>query len=156
MYARRNLAANASDETADDAEREQEEQDECGNAERRLEEDNEGALDIGLVHIWLNLTLQLVLIEEDVGRVELVSNVITTEVVDHALCLLVLVWVLILQDGLDRCVDAIVSETFQYVALDDGKGADGEESDQDNFAVEGSRAKWKIAKEKECELKMRN
>lgn len=142
-FARWNLAANASDETADDAEREQEEQDERGNAEGRLEEDNEGALDIGLVHIWLDLALQLVLVEENVGRVELVGDVISTEVIDHALCLFVFVGVLILQDGFDRCVDAIVGETFQQVALDDGNRADGEESDQDNFA-EGSRAKWKI------------
>lgn len=155
MYAHRNLAANASDETADDAEREQEEQDECGNAERRLEEDDERALDIGLVHIWLDLALQLVLVEEVVGRVELVGNVITTEVVDHALCLLVLIRVLIFQDGLNCCIDAIVGEAFEHVALDDGKGADGEESYQDNFAVEGSGAKWKIAKEKEEERELK-
>lgn len=114
------LAADASDETADNTDGEQEERYQDADAQGTLEECNQRALQVGLVDEWLkfksmthsirlsclspahlDLTLQLFRVGDDVGRVEFVCNVIASEVINHALRLFRLIGILVPQD----CVD---------------------------------------------------
>jgi len=123
------LAANASDQAADDRDGETEQQDEGQNSPSRLEESDERTLQIGLINVWLDFSLQLLRVENQINRVELVGHLIASEVVDHALSFLRLVRVLVLQDRVDCGVNAVIED----VALSTGKRADGDERDQCNF-----------------------
>lgn len=103
------LAANASDQAADDGDGEEEESNEDADADRALEEHNERAFQVGFVRIWLNFSLQFVVVEQQVGSVEFIGDFVTTEVIDHALGLLWFVRVLIFQQSVNSTIDAIVN-----------------------------------------------
>lgn len=128
------LTADASDQTADDAQCQEEEQDQSSNADWTLEECDECTLHVGLVDIRLNFTLKLFLIQQEIKRVEFVSNMIPTKIVYHALRLLVLARILVLENGVNGSIDTVVSDSFDHITFDQSEGAGGEESNQDKFA----------------------
>lgn len=72
---------------------------------------------VGLINVWLDFFLQLLRVENQINRVELVSHLIASEVVNHTLSFLWLIRILVLQDRVDCAVNAVIED----VALSEGK-----------------------------------
>lgn len=128
------LAANASYQAANNADCKQEQCYENTNTQWALEEDDERAFPVGVLDVRLQLAVQLLVIGENVGGVELVGDVIAAEVIDHALRLFGLVWILLFQHQVDNAISGIICIIFDYVRLDKGSRADDKKRNQNEFA----------------------
>lgn len=128
------LAANASDQTANNTDGEEEEANDGHDAQRSLEEHNDCAEHVGFVDIRSNFSLQLLIVEDDVRSIELIGYVVSSETVDHALHLFWLVWVLVLEDSVNRSVNCVISGGFQDIALSHSDCADNEKRYQNDFS----------------------
>lgn len=89
---------------------------------------------VGFISKWLDFFLQLFSVEHNVWGVEFVSNLIASEVINHALSFFRVVWILVLQYCVNCWINAIVDCVFDDVALNEGNWADDEKRNQSEFA----------------------
>lgn len=147
------LTADAANQTADDADGEQEQCHQHANAEWTCEELNQGAAwnkcdisstakncksfpltDVGTIDVWLKFLSEFWLIREQFSCVELIGNFVSSEVVNHALSLFRLVGVVVVQKNLNGRVNCVIYRVLDDVAFDECDWANSDESYKNDFA----------------------